>query len=202
MLADDLDAAGCHVLLEDRGPRLAELRRRGRELHRQRLAGLVLAERAALGQLPASLVEQGAALLHAELIIRIGAAPCPVGLRDACVHPQFGLRRVIRIGVDRSDQLVAVGAVRDRLANLDVAQDRVRGREVLGRLLDDLLDFLGHDFLDFDLLLDDLRLDDLDLFLHNLGHDLLDDLGLRGRAGGQDHADDHEDAKQHRHLLQ
>ena len=74
-----------------------------------------------------------------------------------------GLLLVGDEGVDRRDQLRAVGAVGDGLANADVAQDRMRGRVVLGRLLDDLLDFLGHDLLDFDLLLDDLGLDDLDL---------------------------------------
>ncbi len=70
----------------------------------------------------------------------------------------------------------------------------MRGGEVFSRLLDDFLDFLGHDLLDFDLLLDDLGLDDLDLFLDDLRHNLLHDLGRRRGAGGQEHAYDHEDA--------
>ena len=139
---------------------------------------------------------------HSIGVVGVRTAVRPVGLGHEGVHPQLGLLLIRQERVDRGDQLVAVGAVRNGLADLEVAQDRVRRREVLSRSFDDLLDFLGHDLLDFLDRLDDLGLDDLDLFLDDLGHDLLDNLGRGRRTGSQDHADDHEDAKQHGHLLQ
>ncbi len=67
-----------------------------------------------------------------------------------------------------------------------------RGRDDLNLLLDfdDLGLDLGHDLGLDDLLLDDLR------------HDLLNHLGLRGGAGGQDHAGDDQDAEHERPLLE
>ena len=121
-----------------------------------------------------------------------------MGLGQEGVHQQGSA--VFHIRIDRRNQGLAVDAVRQRLADLQVAQDRVWGGVVFGRNFLDDLDLLL-DFLDR---LDDLRLDDLDLFLdlNNLRHNLLDNLRLRGRAGGQDHADDQEYTEQYRQLLE
>ena len=195
MLADQLNAAAFQVLLGHGGPGLAELRRGGRELQGQRVTGFVRAIGRAFGQLPTGLVQQLATGLGVIGIVLIRPLVGPVGLGQEAIHAQLGLLLVGDEGVDRSDQRIAINTMRNGLADADIAQDRVRGGVVLGRL-DDLN---GLD--DLDLFLHHLGLDDLD-FLRDLdGFDDLDDFFLGGGARGQDHADHDQDTDQDRQLL-